>query len=66
MHTKRAAPRQFRLPLLIDVVYRYVDTQGDLMLLWLLPSLVLTFNRGIGSWHFCQVPTGCETVCLSG
>jgi hypothetical protein len=42
MHTKRAAPTQFRSLLPIDLVYRfsYVDTQRDLMLLWLLPSLL--------------------------
>jgi hypothetical protein len=31
-----------------------------------LPSLILTFNRDVGLWHFCEVPTGSETVCLSG
>jgi hypothetical protein len=47
MHTKRAAPRLFRLLLPIDLVYRFsnVDIQGDLMLLLLLPSLILTLNR---------------------
>ena len=67
MHTKRAAPRQFRLHLLIDVVYPLRERpKGDLMLLWLLPSFILTLNRDVGLWHFCEVPTGSETVCLSG
>ena len=50
MHTKRAAPTQFRLLLPIDLVYRfsYVDTQRDLMLLWLLPKLIVTLSRDVG------------------
>ena len=67
MHTKRAAPRQFRLHLLIDVVYPLRERpKGDLMLLWLLPSFILTLNRDVGLWHFCEVPAGSGIVCLSG
>jgi hypothetical protein len=52
MHTKRAAPRQFRLRLLIDVVYPLRGRpKGDLMLLWLLPSFILTLNRDVGFWQ---------------
>jgi len=55
MHTKRAAPRLFRLLLPIDLVYRFsnVDIQGDLMLLLLLPSLILTLNR-YGTFAKCR------------
>jgi hypothetical protein len=53
MHTKRAASRQFRSLLRIDLVYAFsnVDPQGDLMLVWLLPSFILTLNRVVGRWH---------------